>query len=260
MRLIFIRHGDPDYKNDSLTKKGWKEAKLLSERVKKWNVTKFFVSPFGRAQATASLSLKKKKMEGETLEWLREFYIPVKDPVTGKDRLPWDFMPSYYSQDERFFDKDKWLSTPVMQSGPTEARYKEVSDGIDEVLLRYGFTRDGLIYKTDGSIENPNFNPQIEKYQLVTNKKVWDDRTLVFVCHLGAMFAAISHLINMSPFVLWHNFYVAPTSITVLNVEERERGKTAFRIERLGDTSHLYKGKEKISSSGYFTDLLDESK
>ncbi len=33
MRIIFIRHGDPDYQNDSLTKKGIREAKLLSQRV-----------------------------------------------------------------------------------------------------------------------------------------------------------------------------------------------------------------------------------
>ena len=26
MKLLFIRHGDPDYEIDSLTEKGWKEA------------------------------------------------------------------------------------------------------------------------------------------------------------------------------------------------------------------------------------------
>ena len=32
MRILFIRHGDPDYINDTLTKKGHREAKLLAER------------------------------------------------------------------------------------------------------------------------------------------------------------------------------------------------------------------------------------
>ena len=32
MKLLFIRHGDPDYTIDSLTEKGWKEAEFLSER------------------------------------------------------------------------------------------------------------------------------------------------------------------------------------------------------------------------------------
>ena len=36
MRIIFIRHGDPDYEKDSLTEKGWREAALLAERVSRW--------------------------------------------------------------------------------------------------------------------------------------------------------------------------------------------------------------------------------
>ena len=44
MRIIFIRHGDPDYEHDSLTEKGWREAALLAERVSAWRVTDFYVS------------------------------------------------------------------------------------------------------------------------------------------------------------------------------------------------------------------------
>ena len=36
MRLIFIRHAEPDYEHDSLTEKGWREAKLLAVRTKSW--------------------------------------------------------------------------------------------------------------------------------------------------------------------------------------------------------------------------------
>ena len=54
MRLLIIRHGDPDYEQDSLTPKGWCEAELLSERISKMNIKDFYVSPLGRAKATAS--------------------------------------------------------------------------------------------------------------------------------------------------------------------------------------------------------------
>lgn len=48
MRIIFIRHGDPDYVNDSLTEKGVREAELLAKRVAKWeNITQFYCSPLG---------------------------------------------------------------------------------------------------------------------------------------------------------------------------------------------------------------------
>ncbi len=58
MRIILIRHGDPDYEHDTLTEKGIREAKLLAKRVAKWeNIMQFYCSPLGRAQKTASYSL-----------------------------------------------------------------------------------------------------------------------------------------------------------------------------------------------------------
>ena len=33
MKLLIVRHGDPDYSIDSLTETGWIEAELLSDRV-----------------------------------------------------------------------------------------------------------------------------------------------------------------------------------------------------------------------------------
>ena len=85
MRLIFIRHGDPDYVHDTLTEKGKREAELLAQRVKNWDVSKFYVSPLGRAQLTAEYSLKLRGDTAETLPWLREFngIIPTAD---GGDR------------------------------------------------------------------------------------------------------------------------------------------------------------------------------
>lgn len=45
MRILFIRHGDPDYINDTLTKKGHREAKLLAERAADLNLGSCYVSP-----------------------------------------------------------------------------------------------------------------------------------------------------------------------------------------------------------------------
>ena len=77
MKIIFIRHGEPNYEIDSLTEKGWREAELLSKRTAKWNVTDFYCSPLGRAKDTASFTLKNAGREAEILPWLREFDAPV---------------------------------------------------------------------------------------------------------------------------------------------------------------------------------------
>ena len=53
MKILIVRHADPDYSIDSLTKTGWREAELLSQRLTKLDVTAFYQSPLGRAQDTA---------------------------------------------------------------------------------------------------------------------------------------------------------------------------------------------------------------
>ena len=45
MKLLIVRHGDPDYAKDSLTEKGWREARYLSERLIKMGIDDFYVSP-----------------------------------------------------------------------------------------------------------------------------------------------------------------------------------------------------------------------
>ena len=59
MKLVIVRHADPDYSIDSLTPTGWKEAELLSERLVKTPADAYYVSPLGRAKDTASLTLQK---------------------------------------------------------------------------------------------------------------------------------------------------------------------------------------------------------
>ncbi len=47
MRLLIVRHADPDYSIDSLTVKGWREAELLSDRLSKLDVKAFTVHLLG---------------------------------------------------------------------------------------------------------------------------------------------------------------------------------------------------------------------
>ena len=52
MRLLIVRHADPDYSIDSLTPAGWEEAKLLADRLAPIPVAAYYVSPLGRAKDT----------------------------------------------------------------------------------------------------------------------------------------------------------------------------------------------------------------
>ena len=57
MKLLIVRHGDPDYSIDSLTPKGWREAELLKDRLTKLDVAAFYCSPLGRAKDTSKATL-----------------------------------------------------------------------------------------------------------------------------------------------------------------------------------------------------------
>lgn len=76
------------------------------------------------------------------------------------------------------------------------------------------------------------------------------------MCHLGVMFAIISHLTGISPVQLWQGFFVAPSSVTVLGAEERVPGEVVFRVQQLGDVRHLAENGESVSASGFFGNCL----
>ncbi len=263
MHLIFIRHGDPDYSIDSVTEKGKRELELLGERISKLKATEFFVSPMGRAQKTAEACLQKLKtdfsnqpLKVTTLPWLREFTYKIKNQKTKKDAIPWDWLPREYYSEKKYQNLQKFYSTKAMKSGNIEFHYQEVCNGLDEILAAYDYNR------MNSKIPIYNCFPHLTKEEalidthLQATQKDLDEKNIVFVCHLGVMFVMLSHLTGISPVQLWQSFFVAPSSVTIVGTEERIPGEVVFRIQQLGDVSHLINGNEPISASGFFGNCL----
>ena len=75
---------------------------------------------------------------------------------------------------------------------------------------------------------------------------------ITLFCHFGVSCVILSHLWNLSPFILWHSLALAPSSVTEVVTEEREKGTAYFRGLRVGDLSHLYMGKENPSFAARF--------
>ena len=147
MRLIIVRHGDPDYEKDSLTEKGFKEAELLSNRIAKLNIKKVYCSPYGRAQDTSKPSLEKLGIKAETLDWLKEFPGYIINPVNGTKSIPWDFLPSFWTTEAGFYDKKKWRDVDIMKTGNAVETYDYVCKKLDELLSKHGYEHCGGFYK-----------------------------------------------------------------------------------------------------------------
>ena len=98
MKILIIRHGEPDYSIDSLTEKGWREAELLAKRMEKIPAEAYYVSPLGRAKDTAAPTLRRVGREAQVLPWLAEFRGRFLSPTKGEDRIPWNLSPQYWTK------------------------------------------------------------------------------------------------------------------------------------------------------------------
>ena len=234
MKLLIIRHGDPDYAIDSLTPTGWEEAGLLAEKLSKERIDEFFVSPLGRAKDTASLTLKKFGKEAVVCDWLQEFPAKIWRPDNQEIlKNAWDWLPQDYAQFPELFDRNAWKEVPCLKEGRVGEIYDEVCRQFDLLLAAHGYERKGMIYRA----VKPN------------------DQVLAFFCHFGLECVLLSHLMNTSPYPLWQNFCAAPSSVTTVLTEERREGIACFRASSLGDVSHLYAGGRNPSFSARFCEM-----
>lgn len=235
MELIIVRHAEPNYAIDSLTAKGKAEAKLLSKKLCKMDIDYFYCSPLGRAKKTASYTLKPLRRKAETLPWLHEFKGVVSEK-DGSKECCWDRLPSYWTSIDEYYTKD-WFKTDLMSEFDVDREYKIVCDGIDKLLKKHGYEHTERIFKVNDS----------------NHKKI------VLFCHFGVEAVILSHILGISPMVLWHNFVALPSSVTTLVTEEREDGTAIFRITGFGDTGHLYAGGEKPSFMARFCECFKDN-
>ena len=234
MKLLIIRHGDPDYSIDSLTPTGWKEAELLSDRISKLDVKAFYVSPLGRAKDTAAATLKKMNRTAEVKDWLQEFPVQVQKPNTDHKSICWDWLPGDWTAESCFYDPQHWYDHPVFAEAGVKEGYEQVCEGLDALLAEHGYVRDGKLYKAVQSNED----------------------TIVFFCHFGLECVLLSHLMNISPMILWHSTCAAPTSVTTLTTEERREGIASFRMSAFGDISHLYVADQQPAFAARFCETF----
>lgn len=129
MKILLVRHAEPDYTIDSLTPKGRREAELLSRRLCKLDVKNFYVSPQGRARDTASYTLNKLNRTAEVLPWLAEFRGRCFNPAEGRQDIPWDYRPREWNAHPEFYQPDAWLKNPQVQDGTVQAIWDETVAG-----------------------------------------------------------------------------------------------------------------------------------
>ncbi len=239
MQVLIIRHGDPDYSIDSLTERGWKEAELLSHRLKNIKIDGMYCSPLGRAKNTAQATAALHGMTPVILPWLTEFPASVTVPYEEiglndirKTICPWDIYPQYFEKQPEFYDINKWKNHPVFAESRVPEVYETVSAGWNNLISEWGYQREGQIYKFNGDVK--------------------DDAVIVLFCHLGVGLAILSQMLKVSPAVMWNSFFMPASSVTTVYTERhiKNENEAVFRAVSIGDVSHLYQSGCEVSAVG----------
>ena len=237
MKILIVRHGDPDYSIDGLTKKGQREALLLSNRLVKEKITKVYCSTLGRARLTVQPTLDRTRLTADYCEWLREFdYAKVKFPYVDFPKSCWDVLPAYADTVPELYSPTEWKNSEFIKGTDVPTAYDSVVAEFDRVLASHGYRRSGSNYIA----ESPNHD------------------TIVFVCHFGVMAVLLSHIWNCSPYSVWQHCVALTSSVTTFYTEEREQGIALLRCAGFSDVSHLYAADEEPAFAARFCECFTD--
>jgi broad specificity phosphatase PhoE len=179
LRLLFARHGHPDYRTDTLTALGHQEAAQLAEALDPYPLDAIYVSTHGRAQETAEYTLRRRSQNPILCDWLREidgrygYEGNAPEWIVGDPRpSAYELHPSDLFGSSQLYSYEEWRDQ--VEYGPwLYPRFSALQAAFDEILAQAGYVREGLRYRVRAS----------------------DERTLAFFCHDGVMRGLLSHLL-----------------------------------------------------------------
>lgn len=220
MRILFVRHGEPDYARDCLTDTGRAQAMAAAERLAREGITEIYASPCGRASETAACTAARLGLPVTTLDFMRE--ISWGGPQIPCDGHPWTLADSMLEEGFDFRARD-WREHPYFKGNAATEYYREIAGKFDAFLKAHGYLHEGLRFKCAGGTGD----------------------TIALFSHGGSGACVLAHLLNL-PFP-----YVASvmpydyTSIIALDFPVREGACVFPRLELFNDCAHIRPAPEK---------------
>jgi probable phosphoglycerate mutase len=219
MRIIIVRHGEPDYQKDCLTGTGRIQAARAAQRLRGEGIEEIWSSTMGRAYETAEATADLLGLPIRKLECMRELYWGSIDrPELYQDGHPWDTVDQMARSGVDLTDKD-WRKGPYFCNNRVVESVGIVEKGIDEWLASLGYERNGSYYR-----------------HLKAEDK---HRSIALFCHGGSSSAMIGHILNLPFPYVCAMLHVEFTGITILRFERREGACTLPCLELANDWKHI---------------------
>ncbi len=222
MRLIFVRHGEPDYANDCLTEDGRRQASAAAERLAGEGITAVYSSPMGRAHETASFTARRLGLPVRVLPFMHEVDWGGNVPDEGH---PWTLSDRMINEENFDFIRRDWRTHPYYRDNTITPYYDMISEHIDAFVETQGYRHDG------------------SRFLCMTDR----DETIALFSHGGSGACALAHLLSLPfPYVITVMPYDF-TSIIILEFPVRTGQFVHPRIELFNDIAHMRKsGHESV--------------
>lgn len=218
MRIVFVRHGEPNYEKDCLTERGHEQAKIAAERLRNEDITEIYASPLGRAMETAGYTSELLGLPIKKLDFMEEIYWALGDgPLYGPGH-PWMTVDEMALKGIDL-NRPDWRESPFFKTNRVLECVDRIDKGIDEWLESLGYVRNGFYYDHK------------------TEEK--EHRTVALFSHGGSSSVAMGHILNLPFPYVCGLLHIDFTGITVLRMSRRKGPITLPCMELANDVRHL---------------------
>ncbi|MBQ3708219.1 MAG: histidine phosphatase family protein [Clostridia bacterium] len=219
MRIVFVRHGEPDYEHDCLTPLGVLQADAAAKRLCEEGIGAIYTSPQGRARQTADAAAKVLGLTPVVLDFMHELHWSSAD---GREIFlgghPWKIADEMVRAGDDLLDAN-WRAHPYYAGSRVIESVRIVEEGIDGWLASLGYVREGRYYR--------NTRPDDEQF------------TVALFSHGGSSSAAMGHLLNLAFPYMCSVFHLPFTGITTLRFDRHPGSLSAPVLELAGDGRHI---------------------
>ncbi len=215
MRLIMVRHGEPNYEMDCLTETGRRQAAAAAVRLEREGIIEIYSSPMGRVRETAGYTADRLGLEVHTLDFMHE--IAWGGPGVPENGHPWTLSDRMICEENFDFQAQDWRQHPYYRMNAATECFDRVSACFDEFLETQGYRHQGSRFLCTASA----------------------DKTIALFSHGGSGACVLAHLLAL-PFayvitVLHYDY----TSIIILEFPSRPGQYVHPRLELFNDIAHM---------------------
>lgn len=232
MRLILVRHGDPDYEKDCLTELGHRQAENVVPRLMNEGIEEIYSSPMGRARQTAEPFARVSGIgKVNVLDFMREIRFGPADALYTSGN-PWNESQNMISRGTDLQDPE-WRNYPEFINNTAAIDADNVAVHVDEWLETLGYRREGLYYRCTNTDDR--------------------EKTIVLFSHGGSSTALMSRVLNIPfPYLCCAFGYLKHTCVSILRFDRKPGSLSMPMIEVVSESEHLKNLSGKATEKPHF--------